>query len=939
MGSVSNLIGIRGRSRGHAAPIDPIIPSAASITAVDDNPAALTEDTGLQLINVLANDIFTNLPVGSVPTITITGQSAGFTASVTGVGAAARIQIDTTPSTLSAPVNTVLPVISGTPTVGQNLSVTTGTWTGNPTPTFTYQWLRAGSNISSATSSTYLLVTADIGQVSCRVTATNSQGAVPATSAEVTVSAASTGQPSIVSVNALAGGFSGATNYSRSFTVANNSNRKLLVIFAEELAAIVIASVQYGGVALTLIHSAVSGNARVEIWELNSPTVGTANITWNTGNTASSIMVALDIRDSSQAVIGAGDKTTVTSASGTSASTALTSVANSLLLDALCGGSSTTVITKDPASPATQIANVTAAGQNTCGVSAFTATGVGTVTLNWTFAAQQFAKVMLMIRPATGGAAPINTVLPAISGTPTVGQLQTASTGTWSNSPTSFAYQWKIDGVNVGTNANTYTTVAAGSLTVVVTATNASGSTPATSSAVTITTSAFVKNGAVQIATQATRVQNWTPISRSIGTAVGNDRLHIERFSYGGDIISNIQLNGVEGITVHSRLHGGVAGSIIMAWTDTMLPAGAGNYNLVVTCISASGAIGVVLGQTFLSAEQSGWLAVGNTADNTATVTASAALTMASADYLLDVLRTDDNDVLSSYVPSGKTIQNSQTGVGGFTNSFAFAEQTGLTGAVTPAYTLTATSVELELAAIRVRSNVGGLVGLIGHWKLDETSGLTAVDAIAARNGVYTAPEFSVNPLVSGSSHSVGFNGTSSDVEIPHNSAFAASAYSIVAYFQLDTSPPSIGSNYIILSKHAAAPVEGSLSIEAYQDSDGLTKLRAYTINSSSGADFIGVSSGVSILQLGTAHLVVLTVGPSGTRLYHRRAFDGPITTTVGFSANTAGLQGITDPMVIGSYRGSVAWLDGVIDDVRFYNTELNLAQIQAFPVPQTIVH
>jgi Bacterial Ig-like domain (group 3) len=38
---------------------------------------------------------------------------------------------------------------------------------------------------------------------------------------------------------------------------------------------------------------------------------------------------------------------------------------------------------------------------------------------------------------------PANTVLPAISGTVAVGQTLTASTGTWSNGPTAYAYQWQ----------------------------------------------------------------------------------------------------------------------------------------------------------------------------------------------------------------------------------------------------------------------------------------------------------------------------------------------------------------------------------------------------------------------------------------------------------------------------------------------------------------
>jgi hypothetical protein len=83
----------------------------------------------------------------------------------------------------SLPVNIVAPAVTGTATVGQTLSTTNGTWTGAPAPTFTYQWQRDGADISGATSSTYLLVEADIGNpIRCVVTATNPLGAVSANS-------------------------------------------------------------------------------------------------------------------------------------------------------------------------------------------------------------------------------------------------------------------------------------------------------------------------------------------------------------------------------------------------------------------------------------------------------------------------------------------------------------------------------------------------------------------------------------------------------------------------------------------------------------------------------------------------------------------------------------------------------------------------------------
>lgn len=107
----------------------------------------------------------------------------------------------------AAPVNTVAPklfrklgshngpseYIEETGTIGESttrLFVGVGYWTGAPAPTFTYQWQRDGVDIAGATGDFYDIQGADLGtDITCVVTATNSEAAVTATTAALEVPA------------------------------------------------------------------------------------------------------------------------------------------------------------------------------------------------------------------------------------------------------------------------------------------------------------------------------------------------------------------------------------------------------------------------------------------------------------------------------------------------------------------------------------------------------------------------------------------------------------------------------------------------------------------------------------------------------------------------------------------------------------------------------
>jgi hypothetical protein len=111
----------------------------------------------------------------------------------------------------TAPSNTSLPSISGTPRDGSVLRASTGAWTGSPT-SYAYTWQRcdrAGggcSAVAGATSRRYTVVTADVGnRLRVVVTATNAAGSGSASSRATAVVAATGSAPQVTSLPTLSG--------------------------------------------------------------------------------------------------------------------------------------------------------------------------------------------------------------------------------------------------------------------------------------------------------------------------------------------------------------------------------------------------------------------------------------------------------------------------------------------------------------------------------------------------------------------------------------------------------------------------------------------------------------------------------------------------------------------------------------------------------------
>lgn len=92
-------------------------------------------------------------------------------------------------------------------------------------------------------------------------------------------------------------------------------------------------------------------------------------------------------------------------------------------------------------------------------LNSFTAVTSDGSTYSWTLGAASGS--VYAITPHVVVVTPLNTVLPTISGTAQVGQVLTATTGTWTGTaPTSYTYVWTVGGtVASGATTSTYTPV------------------------------------------------------------------------------------------------------------------------------------------------------------------------------------------------------------------------------------------------------------------------------------------------------------------------------------------------------------------------------------------------------------------------------------------------------------------------------------------------
>ena len=271
---------------------------------------------------------------------------------------------------------------------------------------------------------------------------------------------------------------------------------------------------------------------------------------------------------------------------------------------------------------------------------------------------------------------------------------------------------------------------------------------------------------------------------------------------------------------------------------------------------------------------------------------------------------------------SAKTITHGGTGTENFNHSFPGSSGDIVTATATeefagPSYGSTSEFSGAEIAVVS---------GTAARWPLDETSGLTAFDIVAANNGSYRNGVL-LNQIAAcaNTGNGVYFDGLDDFVEIPHSADYLLDEGTVTLWANID----ALGTDEALFSKDSEGlDTGGHLTITVQPGGDVQVRLQ-----STSASMFVNSAP----ISAGTWFHVAFSWGPAGMAL----TVDGALPVTNPYTGGlgaTSGGAGNFEPIALGAGTTTSGDLvvtptqdhfNGYLDDVRIYGDALSLAEIQ----------
>jgi hypothetical protein len=449
--TVVTLTDISGKPTNTAVPVVtlpyaniPIV--GATLTSTSGSWSAVPAVSLISYKWQKSNDSGTNwvdIPSATAATYLVSATDIGFIlrSSVTVANTNGSTTSNSAATGVTAPIyNIAAPVVRGLLVVGQVLDASDGVWSSPYTINLSYTWRRDNSAISGAISPSYTLTESDIGtSISVQVTATTLLGSLSVLSGQrglVTI-VGNTVLP-VITGSLRVGGTLSVSTGTWIGTPASNTYQWQSSVNGTDWDSI------SGATNATFVIQANQAGLFLRAQVFGNKTSSASVVYRITASTLSTAMVpALNIQNTALPVVSGAwtEGTTISTTTGSWSATGTftyqwqSSSDNSTWADISGATSTSFVLTSSEASKyvRVQVVNTTSSGAGIAQSASRSKVG-----------------------------APFNTVLPAITGTLKIGSTQTVSTGTWSNTPTSYSYQWQkssdgISWINLSDEtANTY---------------------------------------------------------------------------------------------------------------------------------------------------------------------------------------------------------------------------------------------------------------------------------------------------------------------------------------------------------------------------------------------------------------------------------------------------------------------------------------------------
>ncbi|MCK4913440.1 MAG: LamG domain-containing protein [Planctomycetes bacterium] len=214
---------------------------------------------------------------------------------------------------------------------------------------------------------------------------------------------------------------------------------------------------------------------------------------------------------------------------------------------------------------------------------------------------------------------------------------------------------------------------------------------------------------------------------------------------------------------------------------------------------------------------------------------------------------------------------------------------------------------------------------LVAHWRFDEANDLTAYDSSTNGNTAIINDSNGEPNWVNGKiGYALKFNGINDSAQAADVPNLNPLQLTIAAWIKLDTSPTAVGYDMWVVNKYSDSTDTGyALLVDTYYSEDRV----GFYIADSNSTTRLRSNSDIAI---DTWYHIAATYDGSTMKVYINGEEDNS-------ASHITGISTFNEHLFIGGSNTDSLYFDGIIDEVRIYDSNMTQEQIAGLMAPEPI--